>query len=82
MAISYIVIPFARGEKGKLTSGSPTTFKSQDRAIASAERIAAHKAGAVVIEQDAEPKNNVYGEPKLVAHFGSVPPGMLEELAA
>jgi hypothetical protein len=82
MVVSYIVIPFARGDRGKIVAGAPVSFKSQDRAVASAERIAATKAGAVVIEQEADIKNDVYGEPRLVAHFGTVPPHMLEELAA
>jgi hypothetical protein len=57
-------------------------MKDRDKALLAAGRMSVYSAGVVVIEQEADAAADLFSEPKLVAHFGKVPEGMIEQLAA
>ena len=82
MIISYIVVPFRLGERGKLTPSAPLKQKSQPSAVKAADRLGATVAGVVVLEQQADPLNDFYAEPRLVYRCGEVPPELVEQLAS
>jgi len=78
----FIVIPFSADKKGKLRPGSPKNLKDRDMALLAAGRMSVYSAGVVVISQEQDGAADIYGEPRLIAHFGNVPKAMIEELAA
>ncbi len=80
--LKFIVIPFSADKKGRLHPGSPKTLKDRDTALLAAGRMSVYSAGVVVIAQEEDGAADIYYEPRLVAHFGEVPKGMLEEFAA
>lgn len=82
MITSYIVVPFLLGARGKLKPGRPQTEKDQVRAVRAAERIGVRSAGVIVLQQEADPANDVYAEPRLIFRRGDVPPELVEQLGA
>lgn len=78
----FIVIPFSADKKGRLRPGSPKNLKDRDMALLAAGRMSVYSAGVIVIAQEVDAAADVYCEPRLVAHFGEIPEGMIEELAA
>lgn len=77
----YIVIPFSRGARGKISAGQALPpFTVREKALAAGEREAAAKLGALVLE--APPADDEYATPKLVDKFGTVPDEAIDALAA
>ena len=62
--------------------GTPQRAKEAGKALAAAERMAGQFAGLVVLEEDSDPEQDIYAEPKLLRAIGQVPPEMIEALAA
>ncbi len=83
MAINYIILPFVVAKRGnKLVPCPPQKAKDAARAIAAAERMAGQYAGIVVLEEESDPEQDIYAEPRLLRAIGNVPGEMLEALAA
>ena len=84
MAITtYIILPFLVAKRGgKLVPGTPQKAKDQGKAVAAAERMAGQYAGIVVLEEQSDPEQDIYAEPRLVRAIGQVPDEMIETLAA
>ena len=77
---TYLVIPFARGTRGKPTAGPAQQFKIRDKAMRAGERAATGKLGALVLE--APVSDDEYAPPILVARLGDVPDEAVEALLA
>ena len=83
MATAYIILPFTVAKRGgKLVAGTPQKMKDGARALAAAERMAGQYAGVAVLEERADPDQDIYAEPRLLRAIGDVPPEMVEALAA
>ena len=83
MAINYIILPFVVAKRGgKLVPCPPQRAKDALKAIAAAERMAGQYAGVVVLEEQSDPEQDIYAEPRLIRSIGSVPDEMIEALAA
>ena len=84
MAITtYIILPFGIAKRGgKLVPGTPLKAKDLAKAVAAAERMAGQYAGVVVLEEQSDPEQDIYAEPRLVRAIGRVPDEMIETLAA
>ncbi len=80
---SYIILPFVVAKRGgKLVPGTPQKAKDQAKAVAAAERMAGQYAGVVVLEEQSDPEQDIYAEPRLVRAIGNVPEEMIKALAA
>ena len=80
---SYIILPFTVAKRGgKLVPGTPQKGKDAAKAINAAERMAGQYAGIAVLEEESDPEQDIYAEPKLLRAIGSIPPEMVEALAA
>ena len=62
--------------------GTPQRAKDQTKAVAAAERMADQVAGVVVLEEQSDPEQDIFAEPRLVRVIGRVPDEMIESLAA
>ena len=81
--IQYIILPFVVAKRGnKLVPCPPQKAKDAARAIAAAERMAGQYAGIVVPEEESDPEQDIYAEPRLLRAIGNVPAEMIESLAA
>ena len=82
--ITYIILPFlgAPGNGDPLRPGTPQRAKDRAKAIAAAERMAGQYAGIVVLEERADPEQDIYAEPELVRLIGRIPDEMASALAA
>ena len=81
--IAYIILPFVVSKRGgKLVPGTPQRAKDQAKAVAAAERMADQVAGVVVLEEQSDPEQDIFAEPRLVRVIGRVPDEMIESLAA
>ena len=81
--IAYIILPFVVSKRGgKLVPGTPQRAKDQTKAVAAAERMADQVAGVVVLEEQSDPEQDIFAEPRLVRVIGRVPDEMIESLAA
>ncbi len=78
----FIVVPFSTDKKRRLRPGSPRNFKDRDSALLAAGRMSVYSAGVVVIAQEEDASGDITSEPRLIAHFGEIPEGMIEELVA
>jgi hypothetical protein len=79
---NYIILPFLLDKRGKLKPGTAQKAKDCGKAIAAAERMAGQYAGIVVLEEQCDPEQDIFAEPRLVHVIGKVPDEMLEQLAA
>ena len=78
-----IILPFVVAKRGgKLVPGTPQRAKDQAKAVAAAERMAGQYAGVVVLEEQSDPEQDIFAEPRLVHVIGHVPDEMIESLAA
>ena len=75
---TYLMIPFARGAKGRPAAGQAQQFKFRDKAMQAGERVAAEKLGALVLE--APVSDDEYAVPILIARLGNVPDEAVEAL--
>ena len=83
MVTTYIILPFVVAKRGgKLVPFPPQKAKDAARAIAAAERMAGQYAGLVVLEEQADPEQDIYAEPRLLCAIGKVPDEMVAALAA
>ena len=83
MVTSYIILPFTAAKRGnKLVPGTPQKAKDATRAIAAAERMAGQYVGIAVLQEESDPEQDIYAEPRLLRTFGTIPPEMAEALAA
>ncbi len=83
MAINYLILPFVVAKRGgKLVPGTPQKAKDAVRALAAAERMTGQYAGLVVLEEQSDPEQDIYAEPRLLRAIGQVPSEMIEALAA
>ena len=83
MVTTYIILPFIVGKRGgKLVPCPAQKAKDAARAIAAAERMAGQYAGLVVLEEQSDPEQDIYAEPRLLRAIGNVPAEMVESLAA
>ncbi len=81
--VAYIILPFVVAKRGgKLVPGTPQRAKDQAKAVAAAERMAGQYAGVVVLEEQSDPEQDIFAEPRLVRVIGRVPDEMIESLAA
>ena len=83
MATIYIILPFVVAKRGgKLVPATPQRAKDEGQAIAAAEHMAGQVAGVVVLEEQSDPEQDIFAEPRLVRIIGRVPDEMTEALAA
>ena len=83
MATNYIILPFVVAKRGnKLVPCPQQKAKDATRAIAAAERMAGQYAGVVVLEEESDPEQDIFAEPRLLRAIGNVPAEMIESLAA
>ena len=81
--VAYIILPFVISKRGgKLVPGAPQRAKDQAKAVAAAERMTDQVAGVVVLEEQSDPEQDIFAEPRLVRVIGRVPDEMIESLAA
>ncbi len=74
VATTYIILPFVDAKRGgKLLSSPRQEAKDAARAIAAAERMAGQYAGIVVLEEESDPEQDIYAEPRLPRSNGNVP---------
>lgn len=73
-----MLIPFARGVKGRPIAGQALQFSTSDRAVRAGERVAATKLGALVLEAIS---GDEYATPNVVARLGEVPDEAVDALA-
>lgn len=79
---NYIILPFLLDKRGKLKPGTAQKAKDCAKAISAAERMAGQYAGIVVLEEQCDPEQDIFAEPKLIRAIGRVPDEMIEQLAA
>ena len=83
LVTTYIILPFVVAKRGnKLVPCPPQKAKDATRAIAAAERMAGQYAGIVVLEEESDPEQDIFAEPRLLRAIGNVPAEMIESLAA
>ena len=83
MVTNYIILPFVNAKRGnKLVPGTPQRAKDSAKAVAAAERMAGQYVGIVVLEEQADPEQDIYGEPRLIRIIGRIPDEMAEALVA
>jgi hypothetical protein len=79
---NYIILPFLLDKRGKLKAGTAQKAKDCNKAITAAERMAGQYAGIVVLEEQCDPEQDIFAEPRLIRAIGQVPAEMIEQLAA
>ena len=77
MATMYLVQAFKQNGK-KLTADPVQQAKSEEKAIATAERLAPMRAGVLVFSQEVDIETDAYDEPRVILRIGSLPPGLME----
>lgn len=77
MATMYLVQAFKLSGK-KLTADPVLQVKTQEKAIATAERLAPTRAGVIAFSQEVDVETDTYDEPQVFLRLGSLPPGLLE----
>ncbi|SFV32552.1 hypothetical protein SAMN05216456_1688 [Devosia crocina] len=66
-------------QKGrKLEPDQPQQYKTADKAIAAAERIAPTRAGIWAYSADVDVEADTYDEPKVLFKSGTLPPGLAD----
>ena len=78
--VTYVVIPFAAAQDGRLLPSPPHCFEDRDNALIVAGRASVYAAGVVVLAEEADPTTDFVAEPRLVAHFGQLPDDLIETL--
>ncbi|RWO40383.1 MAG: hypothetical protein EOS12_26145 [Mesorhizobium sp.] len=69
-----VVVAFDRGEDGELFPAfGPADQQSEDRAIRTAEALAAKHAGVIAWSREADPTLGEYGPPNTLFVSGDVP---------
>ena len=77
MAIAYLVQAFT--QKGaKLIADTVKPCKSEQSAIATAERLAPVRAGVVAFSQEVDIETDTYDEPRVILRLGTLPPGLFD----
>jgi hypothetical protein len=79
---NYIILPFVLDKRGKLKAGTAQKAKDPTKAVLAAERMAGQYAGIVVLEEQCDPEQDIFAEPRLICVIGRVPEEMIEQLAA
>jgi hypothetical protein len=74
----YMVQLFTRKGR-KLATDPPLTFKSEDEAIARAERGMKTKAGVLVTRIEGDPDADDWDEPAVLLRAGELPRALAEE---
>lgn len=77
MATMYLVQAFKLNGK-KLTADPVQQVKTQEKAIATAERLAPTRAGVIAFSQEVDVETDTYDEPQVFLRLGTLPPGLLE----
>ena len=77
MATIYSVQTFVL-KGGKLAPDAVKPFRSEESALATAERLAASKAGVVAFSQEVDVGTDTYDDPKVLFKAGKLPPGLFE----
>lgn len=77
MATMYLVQAFKLNGK-KLTADPVQQVKTQEKAIATAERLAPTRAGVIAFSQEVDVETDTYYEPQVFLRLGTLPPGLLE----
>lgn len=77
MATMYLVQAFKLNGK-KLTADPVQQVKTQEKAIATAERLAPTRAGVIAFSQEVDVETDTYDEPQVFLRLGNLPPGLLE----
>jgi hypothetical protein len=80
--VTYVVIPFTAGQNGDVRPGQPHRLTDRDDALVIAGRASVYASGVVVLEEEEDPANDFFPEPRLVTHFGKLPRDLLATLAA
>jgi hypothetical protein len=80
--VNYVVIPFTTGRNGEVQPGPPHCLEDRDNALIVAGRTSVYASGVVVLEEEADPANDFFSEPKLIMHFGRLPHDLLATFAA
>ena len=77
MATMYLVQAFKQAGK-KLVADPVQQVKTEEKAIATAERLAPTKAGVIAFSQEVDVETDTYDEPRVILRIGSLPPGLME----
>lgn len=75
----YVVQPFEVVKGKKLKAGSPMEVRSAADADRVAKRMSMVKSGAIAFSTEVEPESGDAEPPVLIASYGEVPEGVLEE---
>ncbi|MEO5805773.1 hypothetical protein [Devosia sp.] len=77
MTTAYLVQAFT--QKGaKLVADVVKPCKTEQSAIATAERLAPIRAGVVAFSQEVDIETDTYDEPRVILRIGKLPPGLFE----
>lgn len=77
MATAYLVQAFT--QKGaKLVADAVKPCKTEQSAIATAERLAPIRAGVVAFSQEVDIETDTYDEPRVILKIGKLPPGLFD----
>ena len=77
MATMYLVQAF-KLSGNKLIADPVQQSKSEEKAIATAERLAPMRAGVLVFSQEVDIETDTYDEPRPILRLGKLPPGLME----
>lgn len=77
MATAYLVQAFT--QKGsKLVADVVKPCKTEQSAIATAERLGPIRVGVVAFSQEVDTETDTYDEPRVILTIGRIPPGLFE----
>lgn len=82
MKTFYIVQSFTYqtvGKKAKLLADTPIQCDTAEDATNRAERLASKRDGVIAAAQEYDEKSDEYGKFTVLAHYGVLPDGILEQ---
>ena len=77
MATMYLVQAF-KLSGSKLIADPVQQAKSEEKALATAERLTPIRAGVLVFSQEVDLETDTYDEPRVLLRVGQLPPGLME----
>ena len=82
MKATYIVQGFSKqkdGKNTKLIADTAMQFKTEHEALIRAEKMSTMRTGVIAAKQEYDEDTGEYGEVKILAKYGELPPGLCDE---
>jgi hypothetical protein len=81
LKIEFVVQAFSIPKRGALKAAQPIIKAQRSDAVKLGERLAETMAGVVVLEQHVDRETDVFNEPTITWHRGTVPSELFDALA-